>query len=187
VASVLHPKLQELWHIVRSGGEPNDELLHQAIAADRPELAEALIEIVEDLQPSVIAETILDVVAHTLGDIRQLGGQHDLLLPADLEPLLAAARPAGIDLDSGRLQALASVEVPGLEGLQVEDAVAIRQASEAFEQWRARLSIALDRSRAVAAEQGGYLDSRRVIAETMADARAALFDEQRASGFLSRL
>lgn len=183
----LSPKLQELWRVVRRGGEPSDELLHEAIASEPIEIVEPFIEIARDLPRSAVAETVFAALAQSLGAVRQLGGSHDLLVPAGvLELLLAAAPPAGVPLDWRRLQALSGIDVPNIEQLRVEDAVAIRQQSEAFELWRSRLSIGLDRARMVATEAGDYEDAARVIAETLADAQDRLLVECRDSPVLAR-
>jgi hypothetical protein len=176
----LHPKLRGLWHLMRQGGDPDDKAIEDAIRAEHPDIAAAFIEIAEHATTESIAESLLDVVAHTAAAIRQLGGRHDLLLPADVPAMLR--KPLGPELgslDTRRLESLGRVAVPRIDGLGVSDVVAIRRNSDAFELWRSRLSIALDRAHGIAEESGSDLDTRRVIAETLEDARQAVAGESR--------
>ena len=68
----------------------------------------------------------------------------------------------------------------------MDDAVRIRQESDAFDIWRRHLSTGLDRARALRAELGPELDVTDVIADVLADARQASFQEVRRSPWLAR-
>lgn len=182
VVDGLHPKLGDFWRSLRAG-VVDERLLEEAFGSEQPHAAAAFIAIVEQLTPQAMAENAAGVLAHALAGVVQLGGHHDLLLPTPLfERMLLAGAPGG--LDGARLRRLVALEVPRLDDLQVEDIVAIRAQSDAFALWRTRLSAALDRARAANVNDD---DSRRLVAESLLDARAALFDEVARSRRLSGL
>jgi uncharacterized membrane protein len=61
----------------------------------------------------------------------------------------------------------------------------MRAESEAFDLWRTRLSLGLERARSLRAEFGTEVDVVTVVAEVLADARAAVFHEVERSRTLS--
>src|SRR4029077_19765382 len=84
-------------------------------------------------------------------------------------------------VDTLRVAELARGDGPGIDNLLVEEVVRIRQASDAFNGWRRSLSGALERSHALRREVGEPVDTTSVVAESVADARAALFREAKGS------
>lgn len=85
-------------------------------------------------------------------------------------------------MDHTRFEELSRLEVPRLDDLSVSDIVAIRRSSDSLEQWRRSISTGLDRLRL--ADRDVRMDSesaKQLMAESVADSRAALFEEFRAS------
>lgn len=82
---------------------------------------------------------------------------------------------------------MARLQVPRLDDLLTNDAIRIRQDSEAFAAWRATLSQGLERARSLrqdsAVAPGG---ASQVMAETVAEARAAIFAESERSSVISK-
>lgn len=179
----LGPQLRELWRRIRAGDrEPPLSLVEQALSGPDREMVEVFIQVLADLRPSAVVENALGIVSESLHDLARLGSQFDLLCPTPLFARLALTGDPRHDL---RLFELISIDVPRIDSLLVQDAVAIREHSEAFAVWRARLSSGLERARAVRTELGPEIDVADVVAEVLADARAGLFGEVERSKVLS--
>lgn len=174
----LQPQLQEIWRRVRAGdASPPLSLVEEAVAVSQdPSLIEVFIDVVASITPSAVVNNVIDVVAHTAADVARYGSRHDLLCPSPLYAelvYLGTARPA----DQLRLAELARVQVPRLDELLTEDAVAIRQNSEAFAAFRGALSRGLERAQSLRTEDSTPDDARAIVAETVAEARYLLFNE----------
>lgn len=181
----LHPRLRDLWQHVRGGDRTPPLDLVEAAAKDDVVMVETLIRVLSDLRPCGVVENAVDVVAYAMADIVRYGGSFDLLCPSRLfaELAFATTRDAAAAV---RLSQIADVEIPGIADLLVEDAVRIRQESDAFDTWRRHLSEGLDRARALRAELGPKVDVADVVADVLADARQARFQEVRRSPWLAR-
>lgn len=179
----LGPQLRELWRQVRAGDRaPSLSLLEQALSGPDHDLVEVFIQVLADLRPSDVVANALGIVDESLHDLASLGADFDLLCPTPLFAQLALTGDPRQDL---RLFELVHIDVPRIDSLLVQDAVAIRKHSEAFAVWRARLSTGLERARAARSEFGPGVDLADVVAEVLADARAGLFDEVERSKVLS--
>ena len=179
----LGPELQELWRRVRAGDrEPPLSLVEQSMAGPDREVVEVFIGVLAELRPSAVVENALSIVSESLMDLAGLGNPFDLLCPT---PLFARLALTGDPRDDLRLFELVSIDVPRIDSLLVQDAVAIRNSSEAFAVWRARLSAGLERARADRIEFGSAVDGAGVVSESLADARAGLFGEVERSRTLS--
>lgn len=185
--SQLHPRLQEIWRDVRGGNRsPSLEAIEEAAQADH-ELVETFVEVVSSIRPQAVVDNAVDVVAEAIADAQALGGRFDILCPTGLfARLMFAGDPDPVQ--ALRVRELARVEIPTIENLLVEDVVAIRETSEAFALWRARLSLGLDQARRLREELGGEGDAYAAVAEVMADARSALDGEfERSTTLRTRL
>jgi hypothetical protein len=180
----LHPDLQELWRRVRTGDRsPPLEHVQVAVEADW-EMTEIFVRVLSDLRPRSVVENAIDVVALAVADTHRLGDRHDLLCPTSLfAQLLFSGSPD--PLHDRRVHELARIDVPNIEQLLVEDAVLIRTDSEAFSNWRARLTMALDHARQLKIEVGDEVDTVSIVGEDIAEARRALFRELGKSASLS--
>lgn len=183
----LQPHLQQLWKLIRAGDRhPPLELVEDALAdATNPELVETFIDVVSAINPRGVVANAIDVVAHAAADLGRYGGHNDLLCPSDLFAQLAfigTPKP----LDEVRLNELARLQVPRLDDLLTSDAIRIRQDSEAFAAWRATLSQGLERARSLRLDPS-IADgaASQVVAETVAEARAAIFTESERSSVIS--
>lgn len=178
----LEPELQVLWKQIRAGDRsPPLELVAEAASKDA-EVVETFIKVVAELRPRGVIENAVDVVARALADIARHGGTFDLLCPSRLFAQLAFAA-APDPAQAVRLHQLAEVEVPRLDDLLIEDAVAIRAGDESLALWRSHLSIGLDRARHLEEELGSTIDAAAVVGEELATARAALLSESRRSSW----
>jgi len=179
----LGPELQELWRRIRGGDRsPSLELVEQASSGPDRDVIEVFLHVLGDLRPSAVVDNALAIVAESLHDLSRLGGHFDLLCPT---PLFARLALSGNPVDDMRLFELVRTEVPGIEQLLVEDAVAIRGNSEAFAVWRARLSTGLEHARSARQELGPEVDVIPIVAEVLAEARAGLWQEVERSRSLS--
>lgn len=179
----LVPELQELWRRVRAGDRsPPLHLVEEAAKTGDPEVVDVFIKVLAELRPSAVIANALGIIAESLSDLGRVGGACDLLCPT---PLFARLALTGNPVDDMRLHELAHTDVPGLDQLLAEDVVAMRAKSEAFDLWRTRLSLGLERARSLRAEFGEDVDVVTVVAEVLADARAALFTEVDRSRTLS--
>ena len=179
----LAPELQELWQLVRSGDRsPPLHLVETAAKNVDAEVVEVFIRVLNELRPSAVIDNALGIIAESLSDLNRVGGACDLLCPT---PLFARLALSDNPVDDMRLHELAHTNVPGLDQLLAEDVVAMRAQSEAFDLWRTRLSLGLERARSLRAEFGADVDVVAVVAEVLADARAAVFNEVERSRTLS--
>lgn len=179
----LSPGLGELWARVRAGDRsPPLELVEAAAGDGDPEVVAVFIEVLRDLRPSAVIDNALGIIGEALNDLHLLGGSSDLLCPT---PLFARLALTGDPADEMRLRELARTNVPGLDQLLTEDVVAIRQRSDAFDLWRGRLSLGLERARSLRTEFGPEVDTVGAVAEVLADARAAILREVRSSRTVS--
>ncbi|HZN70100.1 MAG TPA: hypothetical protein VFC00_00215 [Micromonosporaceae bacterium] len=172
----LSPSLRELWRLIRAGDRhPPLDLVEAGLREDDARVVETFIEVLSDLRPAAVVDNCLDIVLNSVAAQTRLGARHDLLCPT---PLFAKLLFLGTDdpVHQLRLHELARLNVPGIADLLVEDAVRIRQTSDAFDQWRRSLSVALERAHTLR-RQVGQVDTTAVVAETIADARAGLFRE----------
>lgn len=174
----LQPHLREIWRHVRSGNRhPPLSLVEDALAnSSDVTMIETFIEVVAALQPRGVVENAIDVVATTAADLARYGSHHDLLYPSDLYAQLSCLGTAH-PVDHLRLNELARIQVPRLDDLLTGDAVRIRQDSDAFAAWRSTLSSGLERAKTLREQLGGETDTSHVVAETVAEAREALFAE----------
>lgn len=179
----LTVELQELWRRVRSGDRsPPLELVEAAARNGDPEVVDVFIKVLSELRPSAVIDNALGIIAESLSDLTRVGGSCDLLCPT---PLFARLALTGNPLDDMRLRELAHTNVPGLDQLLAEDVVAMRAHSEAFDLWRTRLSLGLERARQLRSEFGTEVDVVAIVAEMLADARDAIFNEVERSRTLS--
>ncbi len=172
----LDPRLQSLWSEVRGGNRnpPLDAI--RSVAADGDAaMAELFIDVLQNLQPRGVVENALDAAAHAIAESMRLGRGVDLLCPTSLFAKLVVA---GVDdVHDLRLHELARTDVPGLDGLLLDDAVSIRLTSEAFDRWRRDLSLALDRASSVRDRVGPGADTSEVVRESIATAREQVIGE----------
>lgn len=184
----LQPELKQLWQLIRGGDRsPPLTLVEEALAnSSNPELIETFVDVVAAINPRGVVENAVDVVAHAAADLARYGGRNDLLCPSKLFAQLAFLGTPE-PLDEIRLAELAHIEVPRLDDLLTEDAVRIRQDSESFAAWRATLSRGLERAR-VLREDSAIAPgaASQVLAETVAEARAAIFAEASHSRVINR-
>lgn len=184
----LQPHLQQLWKLIRAGDRnPPLDLVEEALAnSSNPELVETFIDVVAAISPRGVVANAIDVVAHAAADLGRYGGHNDLLCPSDLFAQLAfvgTPKP----LDEVRLSELARLQVPRLDDLLTNDAIRIRQDSEAFAAWRATLSQGLERARSLRQDSAVAPGAAsQVMAETVAEARAAIFAESERSSVISK-
>jgi hypothetical protein len=179
----LTAELQELWRRVRAGDKsPPLHLVEAAARNGDPEVVEVFIKVLSELRPSAVIDNALGIIAESVSDLNRVGGSCDLLCPT---PLFARLALTGNPLDDMRLHELAHTSVPGLDQLLSEDVIAMRADSEAFDLWRARLSLGLERARSLRSEFGAEVDVVAVVGEVLADARAAVFNEVERSRSLS--
>jgi hypothetical protein len=182
----LSGPLRAIWRHVRTGNRtPPLDLVEGALAGGlSADVVETFVDVLASLKPSGVVDNSVDVVLSAAAEQTLLGGHHDLLCPTSLfAQLLFLGSPNPID--ALRIAELARVDVPGIDSLLVEDVVRIRQASDAFDAWRRSLSVALERSHALRREVDEPVDTTAVVAESVADARAALFREAKRSRLLS--
>ena len=103
------------------------------------------IDVVASLRPGAVIDNTLAIVSSARDDQRRLGGQHDILCASELFARLLFIGSAD-PLAELRVRQLAGTPVPNIGELDVADVVAIRQGSDAFANWRSRLSVALERA-----------------------------------------
>jgi hypothetical protein len=182
----LSAPLSQIWRHARAGNRtPPLDLVDEALSAGlSADIVETFINVIASLKPAGVVDNSVEVVLNAAAEQTLLGGHHDLLCPTPLfAQLLFLGSPNPID--TLRIAELARVDVPGIDNLQIDDVVRIRQASEAFDAWRRSLSVALERSHALRREVGVPVDTSEVVAESVADARAALLREAKRSRLLS--
>jgi hypothetical protein len=181
----LHPDLQEVWRRVRGGDRsPPLEHIEAAVRSDR-EMTEIFVRVLSELRPRSVVENAIEVVALAVADTHLLGDRHDLLCPTALFARLLFSGSSD-PLHDRRVHELVRITVPNIEQLLVEDAVMIRSDSEAFSNWRARLSMSLDHARQLKIEVGEEVDTASIVGEDIAEARRALFQELGDSSTLGR-
>jgi len=181
----LNPPLRKLWEHIRAGDKaPSLEYVRASAELDST-VTSVFVEIVKELNPAAIVSNAIDIVASTITDALLLGGKYDVYCPS---PLFARLLFLGsVDaLQELRVRQLASVEVPNIANLLIEDAVKIRSESDAFAVWRSRLSAGLDRARHLRSETGQHLDPVPIIEEVLVDARASLLREASTSHSMNR-
>ena len=84
-----------------------------------------------------------------------------------------------------RLHELTRTPVPGIKDLSARDAVLIRRGAKPFGAWRQQLSEARGQAVEILKAGGSDADTRDVVRDSVADARAALHREAGRSRFLS--
>lgn len=182
----LNPALRRLWKKIRAGDRnPPLDLVEEALTETDVEVVKVFIDIVASLRPGAVIDNTLAIVASAREDQRRLGHRHDILCASDLfaRLLFVGSPDPAAEL---RVQQLARTTVPNIEQLDVRDVVSIRQGSEAFATWRARLSIGLERAHRLRQELGPEVDLAAAIDEVMADARERLSIEARRSSVLGK-
>jgi len=140
--------------------------------------------VLKDLRPQAVIDNAADMVASTVLAVEGLGGFYDLLCPSPLFAkllFLGAADPA----HELNLYELGRVGVPGIDRLRIDDAVRIRQASEAFALWRSQLSDALAYAHELRQREGPEADTTAAVSELIADARSSLYREAKRSRLLT--
>ena len=181
----LTPPLQQLGRRVRSGDRsPPLELVEQGLAEGDVDLVSTFVEVLKDLRPQAVMDNAADMVASTVLAVEGLGGFYDLLCPSPLFAkllFLGAADPA----HELNLYELGRVGVPGIDRLRIDDAVRIRQASEAFALWRSQLSDALAYAHELRQREGPEADTTAAVSELIADARSSLYREAKRSRLLT--
>lgn len=172
----LDPRLQEVWSRVRHGDRhPPLDPIRDVAADGETEMVRLFIDVLANLRPRGVVDNALDVAAHAIYEASRLGNSLDLLCPT---PLFARLVVAGVsDEHDLRLHELARTDVPSLDGLLVEDAVAIRLRSDSFERWRRDLSTALDRAGSLRDRLGPTADTSEVVRESIASAREQVLAE----------
>ncbi|MEM1334417.1 MAG: hypothetical protein AAGG08_13275 [Actinomycetota bacterium] len=172
----LDPRLQKLWNEVRAGDRnPPLDAIEEVSADGETEMARLFIDVLENLRPRGVVENAIDAAAHAIAEGSRLGAGLDLLCPTSLFAKLCVA---GIDdTHDLRLHELAKSDVPGLEGLLLEDAVSIRLSSDAFDRWRRDISLALDRAASLRVRVGPDADTSEVVRDSIATAREQVLGE----------
>lgn len=180
----LNPALRTLWQRIRSGDRnPPLNLVEEALTDTDVEVVKVFIDVVASLRPGAVIDNTLAIVSSARDDQRRLGGQHDLLCASELfARLLFIGSPDPVA--ELRVRQLAHTPVPNIGQLDVADVVAIRQSSEAFANWRSRLSIGLERAHRLRDELGSDVDVAAAIDEVMVDARERLAAEAKRSKVL---
>jgi hypothetical protein len=132
-----------------------------------------------------VIDNTVGIVSSAIDDFERLGRRHDVLCPSELfARLLFLGTPDPVaELRVGQL---AHTPVPNIEQLDVRDVVAIRQGSDAFATWRARLSLGLERAHRLRDELGPGVDLSSAIDEVLVDAREELRVEARRSAVFGR-
>lgn len=181
----LAPELQEVWRQVRGGNRSPALDLIEAAATKDASATRVFIQILEQLDKRAVVENAVDIVAMALADLDRYGARHDLLCPSRLFAELAFSE-APDPRHAARVHQLADLEVPGLDGLLVEDIVKIRRSSDAFMKWRVDLTTGLERAKALRSELGEAVSATEVVGETLAAARLALLREASNSKVMSR-
>jgi hypothetical protein len=177
----LSPALRALWQRIRSGDRsPPLELVDEALTETDVEVVKVFIDVVAALRPRAVIDNTFAIVASARNDQRRLGGRHDVLCASELfaRLLFIGSPDPAVEL---RVRQLAGTEVPNIGHLDLADVVAIRQGSEAFANWRDRLSIGLERAHRLRDELGPEVDITAAIDEIMIDARERLAAEARRS------
>lgn len=182
----LSPPLRELWARIRGGDRsPPLDLVSEGIAASDVDVVRVFIDVIAHLRPAAVVDNTVEIVASALDDLRRLGSRHDVLCPS---PLFARLLFLGTPDPVSQLRAhqLARTPVPSLDQLGVADVVRIRDYSDAFATWRARLSIGLERAHRLREELGPGVNIAEAVAEVLEDARQQMLRETRHSGILGR-
>jgi hypothetical protein len=173
----LNPALRTLWQRIRAGDRnPPLRLLEDALTETDVEVVKAFIDVVASLRPGAVIDNTMAIVSSARDDQLRLGGQHDLLCASELfARLLFIGSPDPVS--ELRVRQLARTPVPNIAALDLADVVAIRQGSDAFANWRSRLSIGLERAHRLRDELGPDVDIAAAIDEVMVDARERLAAE----------
>ncbi|HEX8083291.1 MAG TPA: hypothetical protein VF529_03310 [Solirubrobacteraceae bacterium] len=177
----LNPALRSLWKKIRAGDRsPPLDLVEEALSETDVEVVKVFIDVVSSLRPGAVIDNTMSIVASALDDQRRFGRRHDILCASELfgRLLFIGSPDPAVEL---RVRQLARTPVPNIEELDVRDVVAIRQGSDAFATWRARLSLGLERAHRLRDELGAGVDLADAIDEVMADAREQLLDEAKRS------
>ncbi len=139
----LSPPLRELWARIRCGDRsPPLDLVSEGIAVSDVDIVRVFIDVIAHLRPAAVVDNTVEIVASALDDVRRRGSRHDVLCASPLFarlPFLGTPDP----VSQLRVHQLARTPVPSLNQLDVADIVRIRDYSDAFATWRARLSIGL--------------------------------------------
>jgi hypothetical protein len=183
----LSPPLQELWRRVRSGDRnPPLELVEQGVAAGDVDIVETFITVLKDLRPKAVIDNAVETIATSVLAVEGLGGFYDLLCPSPLfaKLLFLGAPDPSHEL---RLHELGRVAVPGIDRLDVLDAVRIRQASDALADWRDELSQALETAHRLRAHHASADEIQAAVRDHVAHARAELQREAKKSKLLNGL
>lgn len=182
----LSPSLRELWRRIRAGDRsPPLELVHGALTETDVELVKTFVDVVSQIRPASVIDNTVGVVASAIDDVRRLGGRYDLLCAS---PLFARLLFLGTDdpVAALRVHQLANTTVPSIDSLEARDVVRMRQTGDAFELWRTHLSQGLDHAHRLRDELGPGVDVPAAVAEVLADARARLDSEAKASSVFGR-
>jgi hypothetical protein len=182
----LSPPLRELWARIRGGDRsPPLDLVSEGIAASDVDIVRVFIDVIAHLRPAAVVDNTVEIVASALDDLRRLGSRHDVLCPSPLfARLLFLGTPDPVS--QLRVHQLARTPVPSLDQLGVADIVRIRDYSDAFATWRARLSIGLEHAHRLREELGPGVNIAEAVAEVLEDARQQMLRETRRSGILGR-
>lgn len=177
----LNPALRRLWQRIRAGDRnPPLDLVEQALTETDVEVVKVFIDIVASLRPGAVIDNTVAIVSSAVDDYQRLGRRHDVLCASELfARLLFLGTPDPVA--ELRVRQLAQTPVPNIEQLDVRDVVAIRQGSDAFATWRARLSLGLERAHRLRDELGPGVDLSSAIDEVLMDAREELRAEARRS------
>lgn len=177
----LNPALRTLWQRIRAGDRnPPLDLVEQALTETDVEVVRVFVDVVASLRPGAVIDNTMAIVSSARDDQRRLGGRHDLLCASELFARLlfvGSPDPAA----ALRVHQLASTPVPNLGQLDVADVVAIREKSDAFANWRSRLSVGLERAHRLRDELGPDVDVAAAIDEVMVEAREQLAAEAKRS------
>lgn len=175
----LGPELRELWRYIRAGNRyPSHDLLEAAIRNSGPELASIFVEVVSQLRPSAVVSNVVHTLATEIDDVANLGGRHDIYCASDLSARLLFLQTTD-PVAAVRVHQLARTEVPNLSSLAIKDVVKIRQQSEAFETWRARLSQGLEYAHRLKKELGDDVDVSASVDELLMEARHSMAEESK--------
>ncbi|GAB3083927.1 hypothetical protein [Pedococcus soli] len=172
----LKPSLRELWRRIRSGDRNPDRGITEQAAREDADMLRIFVDVVSSIRPAAVIDNTVAIVASALEDVGMLRGRADVLCNSRLHAQLLYL---GTDdpVVRQRVEELAAVQVPRLDGLAVSDVVKIRRLSDAFEQWRTDLSLGLDRAHTMRAELGDGVEVAPLVAETLRVARRGLTDE----------
>jgi hypothetical protein len=182
----LNPALRRLWRRIRAGDRnPPLDLVEKALTETDVEVVKVFIDVVASLRPGAVIDNTLAIVSSAIDDYHRLGSRHDLLCASELfaRLLFLGTRDPIAEL---RVRQLAHTPVPNIGQLDVRDVVAIRQGSDAFATWRARLSLGLERAHRLRDELGAGVDLSGAIDEVLIDAREELRAEARRSAVFGR-